>query len=185
MSSTRFWVIRWVGDQFQKDFLCVLPARWHRSRVEHHMKGLYFNSPSLLLISERTSRINSNPDPMIQRLGPTIIVGDNPFLVGYKVQNLTTDHQTGKGIELISYTGPTTYRLNKGTGLPEIIGTPQRISFERKISEQDRKRKTRAHNSGHPLQNAPDANVERLFRPSHALLEPLPEIFKSSRCRSP
>ncbi|HET9373689.1 MAG TPA: hypothetical protein VFO40_01850 [Chthoniobacterales bacterium] len=73
MSSTRFWVIRWVGDQFQKDFLCVLPARWHRSRVEHHMKGLYFNSPSLLLISERTSRINSTSEDSVWLTGEQLL----------------------------------------------------------------------------------------------------------------
>jgi hypothetical protein len=140
--SKRFWVIRWVGDQFQKDFLHILPARWHQNRVEHHMVGLYFNSSSLL-ISERTSRINSIPDPMIQRLGP-IIVGDNPFLVGSKVQDLTIDHQTGKGVEVISYTEPIGYRFSESTRLPEKIGSPQRVRIERKISEEfvkGRKRK--------------------------------------------
>jgi hypothetical protein len=121
------------------------------------MIGLYFNAPSLLLISERTSRINSNPDPMIQRLGPTAIVGDNPFLIGCKVQNLTTDHQTAKGIKLISYTGPTSYRLNKGTGLPEIIGSPQRMSFERKISGQGRKYRRRL-----PQPDFPQAGFRRI-----------------------
>jgi hypothetical protein len=140
------WVIRWVGDQFQKDFLHVLPARWHQRRVERYMLGLYFNSPSLLLISERTNRINSTPDrnPVIERLGRTISVGHNPFLVGCKVQDLTTDHQTDKGIEVISFTEPASYRLNRKTRLPEAIDSPHRVSFERKISEQpakDRKRK--------------------------------------------
>jgi hypothetical protein len=124
-----FWVIRWVGDQFQKDFLHVLPARWGQSRVKLYMVGLYFNSPSLL-ISERTSRIKSIPNPVIHPLG-LIIVGDNPFLVGCEVQDLTIDHQTAKGVEVISYTEPVGYRLSESTGLPETIGSPHRVSFER------------------------------------------------------
>jgi len=107
------------------------------------MLGLYFNSSSLLLISERTHRVNSIPDPMIQRLGP-IIIGDNPFLIGCKVEDLTIEHQTGKGVEVISYTEPVAYRLSENTGLPETIGSPQQVRIERKISEQfvkGRKRK--------------------------------------------
>ena len=89
--TRRFWVIRWEGDQLQKDFFHVLPATRTPRPILDYMIGLYYNSPSLL-ISERMNRVHSTLRRNVksQDLGTRIIVGDNPFLVAYEVENQNT-----------------------------------------------------------------------------------------------
>jgi hypothetical protein len=134
--TKRFWVIRWKGDQVRKDFFHVLPATRTSKPILDYMIGLYFNSPSLL-ISERMNRVHSTLRRNVknQDLGTRIIVGDNPFLVAYEVEDLVVVQDPAKGVELVSYTELPAYRVNKDTGWPEPAGLPQKVQFERRYSE--------------------------------------------------
>jgi hypothetical protein len=134
--TKRFWVIRWKGDQVRNDFFHVLPATRTSRLILDYMIGLYFNSPSLL-ISERMNRVHSTLRRNVksQDLGTRIIVGDNPFLVAYEVEDLVVVQDPAKGVELVSYTELPAYRVNKDTGWPEPAGSPQKVQFERRCSE--------------------------------------------------
>jgi len=99
--TKRFWVIRWKGDQVRKDFFHVLPATRTSKPILDCMIGLYFNSPSLL-ISERMNRVHSTLRRNVksQDLGTRIIVGDNPFLVAYEVEDLVVVQDRPKALSL-------------------------------------------------------------------------------------
>jgi hypothetical protein len=132
--NKRFWVIRWEGDQLQKQFFHLLPVRQTSTPIEEYMIGLYFNSPSLLLF-ERMKRINSTlrKNIKILREGPRITVGSNPFLVAWEVNDLTIDHKSAEGVEYVSYTKPPAYRVNSKTKVAEPIGSPQQVHLELRV----------------------------------------------------
>jgi hypothetical protein len=70
-----------------------------------------------------------------QDLGTRIIVGDNPFLVAYEVEDLVVVQDPARGVELVSYTELPAYGVNEDTGWPEPVGLPQKVQFERRYSE--------------------------------------------------
>jgi hypothetical protein len=129
--NKRFWVIRWEGDQLQKQFLHLLPVRQSSTPIEEYMIGLYFNSPSLLLF-ERRKRINATlrKNIKILRERSRITVGSNPFLVAWEVDDLVIAHKSAEGVEHVSYTEPPEYRVNSKTKAAEPIGSPRQVHLE-------------------------------------------------------
>ena len=99
MASKRAaWVITWdwFGDNRKprKLLLHILQPRWKVSRVVEHMKFLYLNS-ELFVPSERLRFLWQKAwRGLIHQEGPRIIIGDNPILVGSRVDDLRIESVT-------------------------------------------------------------------------------------------
>src|SRR6266513_4552000 len=95
----------WCGDtrKPRRLLLHILQPRWSVTRVVEHMKFLYLNS-ELFLVSERLRYLSDSAwRGLIHMVGPRIIIGDNPILVGCLVHDLRFELSSA-GQEIVRWT---------------------------------------------------------------------------------
>ncbi len=123
------WVIEWQSiapttRQVKNRILHVLNSRLHPNTVITYMRLLYANSE----MESGMNRIASlsgeywRHGHIIRQEGPRIYVGIDPFLMAWRVKDLTIEVDYEKGLEIFRWTQVPGERINQETGAVEYLG---------------------------------------------------------------
>jgi hypothetical protein len=122
------WVIEWqsiaTARKIKNRILHVLNARLHPETVIKYMQLLYANSEmesGIDRIASLSSEYWRCAHIIIQE-GPRIAVGVNPYLMAWRVKDLTIEVDYEKGLEIFRWTQVPGERINQKTGAVEYLG---------------------------------------------------------------
>jgi hypothetical protein len=106
----RCWVVRWVkgeGYPFTAGVLEVLPWRWPEDKVLDYLYGLYYNSP-LRPLAERAewAEGKAHLGLLVLKEPKRLIVGELPFVVANRVEDLCVSADEARGVERVTFTEP-------------------------------------------------------------------------------
>lgn len=120
------WVISWEWFSEPRKprrlLLHLLPAAWSISRVVQHMKYLYVNSEFVPPLQRVPLLPEGNWNGLLFKQGPRIIIGDDPWLLGCKVDDLRIE-RVDSGRQIVRWTQPAGLGFKPGSSMePEKIG---------------------------------------------------------------
>jgi len=111
------WVITWswLGDKYrvEPNPVYILNPHWSIDRVVSVMQALYMNSDIHSLVERLRFFRRFCNWPCRRRLeGPRILIGDNPFLIASRVNDLHVEYDIATGIESACWTQPSGNRVD-------------------------------------------------------------------------